>query len=131
MCRKPDERRDIAEPRKPSEEKKEKLRKIEERVLKTGYNAQNNSYENPTPMFRTNAYLDKHSKESKEANLVPENQPESLERQPADKKELRASLTVVEKGSKPPTLTALNDNNFNTNKDVERIQSLKLKNEKF
>ena len=43
MCRKPDERRDIAEPRKLSEERKEKLRKIEERVLKTGYDAQNNS----------------------------------------------------------------------------------------
>ena len=49
MCRKPDERRDIAEPRKLSEERKENLRKIEERVLKMGYNGQNNSYENENP----------------------------------------------------------------------------------
>ena len=53
-------------------------------MLKTGYDAQNNSYENLTPMFRTNVQLDKHSKDSKEANLVPENQLESLERQTAD-----------------------------------------------
>ena len=38
-----------------TEERKEKLRKIKERLLKTRYDAQNNSYENLTPMFRTNA----------------------------------------------------------------------------
>ena len=43
-------------------------------------------------------------------NLVPENQPESLEGQPADKKGLRPSLTVVKTGSNPPTLTALAEN---------------------
>ena len=31
-------------------------------------------------MFRTNAELDKHSKDNHEANPVPQNQPESLER---------------------------------------------------
>ena len=31
-------------------------------------------------MFRSNAELDKHSKDSQEANPVPQNQPESLER---------------------------------------------------
>ena len=36
-------------------------------------------------MFRTNAELDKHSKDIKEAYKVPDNQPVSLERQPADK----------------------------------------------
>ena len=70
-----------------SYQKKEK--EIEERSFKTGNDAQNYSYE---AMFRTNAELDKHSKDSKEANPVPENQSVNLERQLADKKGLRASL---------------------------------------
>jgi len=53
-------------------------------------------------------------------NLVPENQPESLEGQPADKKGLRPSLTVVKTGSNPPTLTALAENDDNMNDDVDR-----------
>ena len=40
---------------------------------------------------KVQTYLDGHSKDSKKINLVPENQPESPERQPADKKGLRAS----------------------------------------
>ena len=40
-----------------------------------GYDAQNYSHENPIAMFRTNVELDKHSKDRKEANPVPENQP--------------------------------------------------------
>jgi len=53
-------------------------------------------------------------------NLVPENQPESLEGQPADKKGLRPSLTVVKTGSNPPTLTVLAENDDNMNDDVDR-----------
>ena len=64
-------------------------------------------YEKSTPVSRANTDLDRHSKDSKKVNLVPENQPESSERQPADKKELRASLTAVKTGSYHPTLTAL------------------------
>ena len=41
------------------------------------------------------------SKDNKKVNLVLENQPESSERQPADKKGLRASLTVLKTGSNP------------------------------
>ena len=59
------------EAKKLSEEGKENFLKIEERTLKTGDNAQNYYYE---AMFRTNAELDKHSKERKKANLFPENQ---------------------------------------------------------
>ena len=43
----------------------------------------------------TNTYLDRKSKNIKKVNLVPENQPESSERQPANKKGLRASLTGI------------------------------------
>ena len=43
-------------------------------------------YEKPTAVSRTNTELDRHSKDSKKDNPVPENQPESSERQPADKK---------------------------------------------
>ena len=45
----------------------------------------------PTAVSRTNTELDRHSKDSKKDNPVPENQPESSERRPADKKGLRAS----------------------------------------
>ena len=55
-------------------------------------------YVNATAVPRTNAELDKHSKGSKKANPVPENQLESSERQPADKKGLK---TVVKGCSNP------------------------------
>ena len=41
---------------------------------------------NSTAVSSTNTELDKHGKDSKKANLVPENQPESSKRQPADRK---------------------------------------------
>ena len=72
MQRKQKKRREIADSiRKEEQEKKENRR---ERI-EMGYDAQNYSHENPIAMFRTNVELDKHSKDNKEANPVPENQP--------------------------------------------------------
>ena len=45
--------------------------------------------------IQKNAELDKHRTVSEKVNPVLENQPESSERQPADRKGLKASLTVV------------------------------------
>ena len=61
-------------------------------------------YEKSTALSRTNTDLKKHSKDSKKVNMVPENQPESSERQPAEKKGLIANLVVVKTSSDPHTL---------------------------
>ena len=76
-------------------------------------------YEKSTAVSRANTDLDRHCKDSKKVNLVLENQPESSERQPADEKELRASLTAVKTGSYHPTLTALAENDDTTNDDLD------------
>ena len=83
-------------------------------------NEMTDAYVNSSAVSRTNAELDKHNKDSKKVNPVPENQPESSERQPADREELRASLTIVKTGFNPPILTALAENNVDANDVVER-----------
>ena len=80
-------------------------------------NKTTDAYVNSTAVSRT----DKHSKDSKKVNLVPENQPESSEKQLGDRKGLRASITVVKTGSHPLTLTALAENDVFT-KIIQKLR---------
>ena len=65
---------------------------------------------NSTAVSRTKTDVDRCSKDSKKVSLVPENQPESSERQQAEGKGLKASLTVMKTSSNSSTLTALAEN---------------------
>ena len=74
-------------------ERKGKIRKLKLKLWKTckendtkSYSINPTLYEKSTVVSRTNTELDRHSKDSKKDNLVPENQPETSERQPAEKK---------------------------------------------
>ena len=74
-------------------ERKGKIRKLKLKLWKTckendtkSYSINPTLYEKSTVVSRTNTELDRHSKDSKKDNPVPENQPETSERQPADKK---------------------------------------------
>ena len=91
------------------------MRKPTHSTVETQFkNKTTDAYVNSTAVSRTNAQLDKHSKDSKKVNLVPKNQPESSEKQLGDRKGLRASITVVKTGSHPLTLTALAENDVFT-----------------
>ena len=126
--RKEDKRRGIDESRKLVKERKfnkrmrverkGKVRRFKLKIRKTcklndpkSYSINPTCYEKSTAVSRTKTDFDRCSKDNKKVNLVPENQPESSERQPADKKELRASLTAVKTGSYHPALTALASEN--------------------
>jgi len=98
------------------------LRKPTHSTVETQFkNKTTDAYVNSTAVSRTNAQLDKHSKDSKKVNLVPKNQPESSEKQLGDRKGLRASITVVKTGSHPLTLTALAENDVFT-KIIQKLR---------
>ena len=86
---------------------KEKVRKLKLKIWKMiDKNDRRNSsvnptcYEKSTAVSEMNKDSDGPSKDSKEVNLVPRNQPENSKKQRSEEKELRASLTVRRTGQK-------------------------------
>ena len=71
---------------------------------------------------RTNTDLDTHSKDRRKVIWFQRNQKVQRDNQ-HDKKGSRASLTVVKTGSIPTTLTALAENDDNTNDNKDRAYS--------
>ena len=108
-------------------ERKWKVRKLKLKIWKTCkesdpkiFSIKPTCYENSKALSRTNLDLDRPTKDSKKVNLVPENQPESSERQQAEGKGLKASFTVMKTSSNSPTLTGLAENVVAEFKEFER-----------